>query len=174
MQNISSVLARWLSLAARAALVLASIGLVLMTVFIGWQVFGRFVLNDSPSWTEPLAILLMGWFIFLGAAIGVREGYHLSFEVLLYVLPPGGRRILDSVSDAAVAFFGAAMAVYGYQMAAKTWSSTIPGLGYPGGVHFIALIAGGVLISLFSLERLALRMAGTNPRRETDALLVEG
>jgi hypothetical protein len=32
--------------------------------------------------------MLMSWFIFLGAAVGVRENYHLGFDVLLYVLPP--------------------------------------------------------------------------------------
>jgi len=174
MRNFMISTARWLGYLSRAALWIASIGLVLMTLFIGWQVFGRFVLNDSPSWTEPMAVLLMGWFIFLGAAIGVREGYHLSFEIVLYVLPDRGRRVLEVVSDIVVALFGLAMAIYGYQMAARTWQSTIPGLGYPGGMHFLALIAGGTLIVLFTLERLANRAAGIRPPRETDNLLVEG
>ena len=52
-----------------------------MTVFVGWQVFGRYVLNDSPSWTEPASLLLMSWFILLGSAVGVREGVHLGFEI---------------------------------------------------------------------------------------------
>ena len=38
---------------APLSLWLAGIGLVLMTVFVAWQVFCRYVLNDSPSWTEP-------------------------------------------------------------------------------------------------------------------------
>ena len=36
--------------------------------------------------------MLMSWFIFLGAAVGVRENYHLGFDVLLYVLPKGGKK----------------------------------------------------------------------------------
>ncbi|MNU06137.1 hypothetical protein D3C72_2512220 [compost metagenome] len=60
-------------------------------------------------------------------------------------------------------------------MAIKTWPSTIPGLGYPGGVHFLALMTGGILIALFTLERLALRAAGAElPSEETAALPVEG
>ncbi len=76
---------------ARLALWLAGVGLVLMTVFVAWQVFCRYVLNDSPSWTEPGSVMLMSWFIFLGAAVGVRENYHLGFDVLLYVLPKAAR-----------------------------------------------------------------------------------
>ena len=58
----------WLSL---ACLYLAGLGVVLMTIIIGWQVFGRYVLNDTPSWSEPLSLQLMSWFILLGAAVGV-------------------------------------------------------------------------------------------------------
>ena len=76
-----AALSRILAVVNRAALWIAGIGLVLMTVFVAWQVFGRYVLNQSPSWTEPASLLLMSWFILLGSAVGVREGNHLGFEI---------------------------------------------------------------------------------------------
>ncbi len=94
------LLVNWLP--QRAALWLAGIGLVAMTVIVAWQVFCRYVLNDSPSWTEPGAVMLMSWFIFLGAAVGVRENYHLGFDVLLYVLPKAGKKWLRMISDIVV------------------------------------------------------------------------
>ena len=63
----------------------------------------------------------MGWFIFLGAAVGIREGYHLSFDVLLYFLPQGAKLVLYSISDAVVAAFGAGMAWYGAELALSAW-----------------------------------------------------
>lgn len=78
----------WLS---TLSLWLAGAGLVAMTIIVAWQVFCRYVLNDSPSWTEPGAVMLMSWFIFLGAAVGVRENYHMGFDVLLYVVPKAAR-----------------------------------------------------------------------------------
>jgi TRAP-type C4-dicarboxylate transport system permease small subunit len=38
-------------------------------------------------------------------------------------------------------------------LAIGTWSATIPVLGWPGGVDFIPMIAGGVMITIFALER---------------------
>ena len=38
---------------------IAAAGLVLMTAIVGWQVFGRYVLNSSPSWSEQAALTLM-------------------------------------------------------------------------------------------------------------------
>ncbi|MGO4841089.1 TRAP transporter small permease, partial [Rhizobiaceae sp. 2RAB30] len=77
-------IARLLTFLSNLALWLAGIGLVLMTAFVAWQVWGRYVLNASPSWTEPASVMLMSWFIFLGSAVGVRDNFHLGFDVLLY------------------------------------------------------------------------------------------
>ncbi len=89
-----------------------------MTVMVAWQVFCRYVLNDSPSWTEPGAVMLMSWFIFLGAAVGVRENYHLGFDVLLYVLPKSGKKWLRMISDLVAFAFGIGMVWYGCQLVA--------------------------------------------------------
>nr|WP_255617894.1 TRAP transporter small permease [Aurantimonas sp. VKM B-3413] len=145
---------------ATGALWLSGIGLVLMTGFTAWQVWGRFVLNDSPSWTEPASVLMMGWFILLGSAVGVREGYHLGFDILLVVLPKNVRMMLNTVSDVAVTAFGGGMAWYGYLLAAGTWNNVSPAMQIPVGVGYIPLIFGGALIVLFSLERICRRFAG--------------
>ncbi|MCB1758407.1 MAG: TRAP transporter small permease [Gammaproteobacteria bacterium] len=145
---------------ARVSLLISGTGLVLMTAFIAWQVFGRFVLNDTPTWTESYSILLMGWFIFLGAAVGIREGYHLSFDVFLHLVPHKVKMVLHTFSDLIIIAFGSGMIVYGYQLAARTWQSTLPNIGLPGGVAFLAIICGGALMVLFSLERIARRAVG--------------
>lgn len=151
---------RTLSGLARLALWVSGTGLTLMTVIIFWQVFSRYVLNRSPSWTESSSVLLMGWFIFLGAAVGVRERTHLGFDVLLYVLPASAKAVLRSISDLVVLAFGAGMIVYGVQLARLTWNTVMPSLALPGGVSFLPVILGGGLVCLFSLERLAGRFAG--------------
>ena len=57
--------------------------------------------------------MIMSWFIFLGAAVGVRENYHLGFDVLLYVLPKGGKKGLRMISDLVVLAFAIGMIWYG-------------------------------------------------------------
>ena len=64
-----------------------SVGMIAMTAMVAWQVFSRYVLNASPSWTEPASVMVMSWFIFLGAAVGVRENFHMGFDVLVHFLP---------------------------------------------------------------------------------------
>lgn len=145
---------------ARTALWGAGIGLVTMTLIIFWQVFARYVLNDSPSWTESTSVQLMGWFIFLGACVGIHEGYHLGFDVLVYVVPDRGKKVLRTISDLAVLGFSLAMMVYGTQLMAGTWNTTIPTLGLPGGTTFMPLIVGAVLSILFTANRILRRFSG--------------
>jgi TRAP-type C4-dicarboxylate transport system permease small subunit len=157
-----SGITRVLSALSSGALYLAGIALVVMSVIVLWQVFIRYVLNMGNSWTELTAILLMSWFIFLGAAVGVRENYHLGFDVLIYVLPDGSKKVLRTVSDLVVLAFAAGMIVYGSQLMILQWNERMPSLGISGAFRYLPLVAGGVLIALFSLERMALRWSGVD------------
>ncbi|MBV6650757.1 MAG: hypothetical protein KI789_13615, partial [Hoeflea sp.] len=49
---------------------LAGIGLVILTVIFGWLVFGRYVLNSTPTWVEQISLLLVVFIAFLGASAG--------------------------------------------------------------------------------------------------------
>lgn len=154
------MIARATGLLARLALWVAGTGLVLMTVIIAAQVFFRYVLNSSIVWSEPAAVMIMGWFIFLGAAVGIREGYHLSFDVFLYVIPHGLKMVLFSLSDLIVGAFGFGMIWFGWELVEQTAGNKLPSLGISGAFDFLPIVGGGVLIVLFSLERIARRAAG--------------
>ena len=54
-----------------------------MALVEAWQVFARYVLNDLPSWTEPVALLCMSTTMMFGAAVGVRSKRHFGFFILV-------------------------------------------------------------------------------------------
>jgi TRAP-type C4-dicarboxylate transport system permease small subunit len=159
-------LGRFLSALSNGALYIAGFFLVVMTLIVMWQVFTRYVLNWSNAWTEITAVLLMSWFIFLGAAVGVRENYHLGFDVLLYILPKGSKKVLRTISDVVVIAFAIGMVFYGSQLVGLQWAAKLPALGIPEGVRYLPLVAGGLLIILFSVERIVLRMSGVDVDRD--------
>jgi TRAP-type C4-dicarboxylate transport system permease small subunit len=139
--------------AASAALLHAgAAGLVVMTAIIGWQVFGRFVLNSSPSWAEQAALTLMIWYVFFAAAAGVREGFHIRILAFQTALPDRPRRIVRLVAHLVVGACGLAMALWGGELVARTWSHVIPTLGLPRGVAYLPLPLSGLLIAVFTLE----------------------
>lgn len=172
MSRIHPGLARALDLAAKGALWASGVALVAMTAIVGAQVFSRYLLNFSLTWAEPLAIQLMGWFIFLGAAVGVRENFHLGLDLLRHIASPRTNRMMDAVSMTVISLFGLVVSWYGLQLAIRTWDTTISGLGISGAWDFAPLVFSGVLITIFAVERL-LRLGEGGTPHESAAIEAE-
>lgn len=137
----------------------AAAGLLLVTAVIGWQVFGRFVLQSSPSWTEQAALLLMIWYVFLAAAAGVWERFHIRIEILEQSWTPQNRRRLRIAIHALVALMGVVLLVYGAMLAWDVRVHVIPSLGISRAWAYVVIPFAGLLIALFSLARIRVRLA---------------
>lgn len=172
MPRINPGLSRLLDRISTTALWAAGVALVLMTVIVGAQVFSRYILNFSLTWAEPLAIQLMAWFIFLGAAVGVRENFHLGLDLLRYIAPPRANMIMDAVSMSVISFFGLFVSWYGLQLCIRTWDTTISGLGISGAWDFVPLVFSGLLISIFAIERM-LRLGENGDVHEISSIEAE-
>ena len=101
------------------ALLAAGAGLIAMTVIVAWTVFGRYVLNATPTWGEPASLFLMLWFILLGGAVGVRELDHMGFDVGLHYTRGKWKAALVIANETLVTLFALAMVWYGTLLAAK-------------------------------------------------------
>lgn len=141
------------AVAALTALV-AGISLCGLVVVLGWQVFGRYVLNASPSWTEPMALTLMSVVALFGAALGVRAETHFNFPTLVDSAPRPIHVVLKSLARLIGIVFGLALAGFGAFLVQDAWSTPMAGAPMPEGVSYLGLTAGGALIALFAFERL--------------------
>lgn len=143
----------------RAAIAIACIGLLGMAIVQGWQVFARYVLNNSPSWTEPLALLFMSTTMMFGAATGVRASRHFGFYILVETSAPTMRLVLLTFARLVALGIGLMLAIWGGQMAFESWDYSIAGAPLPHGIIYMPMCLGGALIALFSLEHLIKRPA---------------
>jgi TRAP-type C4-dicarboxylate transport system permease small subunit len=146
----------------------AAVGLALMTAIVGWQVFGRYVLNSSPSWSEQAALTLMIWYVSFAAAAGVREGFHIRIVALESAAPPKVRRVMRIAANLVVAGCGAAMLIWGGDLVLRTWGHVIPSLGLPRGLAYLGMPIAGLLIFLFSVERILEETTGIAVEDEED------
>lgn len=131
----------------------AAFGLVLMTAIVGWQVFGRYVLNSTPSWSEQAALTLMIWYVSLAAAAGVRQGFHIRIVAVEEAVGPRARKVMQVMSNSIVGACGLAMLIWGGELVMLTWSHVIPSLGISRGLAYLGLPIAGALMALFALER---------------------
>src|SRR4030095_7750308 len=91
---------------ARACMVVSVAGLLAIVAIVFYQVFGRYVLNSSPTWTEHLALVLVLYVTLIGAAVGVRDAGHIGMESLLVLVPETLRNRIELLIHALVMLFG--------------------------------------------------------------------
>jgi TRAP-type C4-dicarboxylate transport system permease small subunit len=139
---------------ARIAIAVAGVALVAMAGIQAWQVFARYVLDDPPSWTEPLALLCMSTTLMFGAAAGVHSGRHFGFFIAVEHAGPSLRRLMQTVARLIAAVVGILFALWGGEMMIDAWDYEIAGAPLPQGIMFMPLCLGGALIALFSIEQL--------------------
>lgn len=151
-------------LISKVCIVLAGLALVVMTVIFAWLVFGRYVLNDTPTWVEQVSLLLIMVISFLGAAVGVHQHTHLSVVVFRNIVPGWMRTLFVIMTDLFMATFGALMMWYGTELTIFKWKTLIPLIQWSEGLRSLPLTIAGALIMLFSGGHLIRVLLGRDER----------
>lgn len=155
-----SFFTRMCALLSKLSLMLAVVLLLVIVVAVQWQVVGRYVFNDTPTWAEALALLLVLYMTALGVAVGVRDAGHISLDSMAVLLPEKLRLKLEIVIHLLVGLFGVLMAKSGWLWASAKWTEKKPLLSVPEGADYVPLIVAGVLIALFSIEHVVALING--------------
>jgi TRAP-type C4-dicarboxylate transport system permease small subunit len=139
---------------ARLCMMLSVAGIIALLAAVLFQVFGRHVLNNTPTWAESLSLLLVLYVTMMGAAVGVRDGTHIGFESLLQMVPAEPRRVMLVAIHALVLVFGLLMAWNCAVLAESVHAYKIPNLGLSEGWKYMPATVAGGLIMLFSAEHI--------------------
>ncbi|EPJ55882.1 MAG: hypothetical protein OFPI_02270 [Osedax symbiont Rs2] len=148
--TLRSLLERCLDFLAAIGTLVSALSLVVLVSTFGWLVYGRYILNDSPTWVEQLALLMMITITFMSSATGIRERTHLAVDIIPMLCGPRVKTVLRLICDLILCGFGVLMALKANELLQFTWSREIPLLSIPEGVRYIPVIISGVLVALFS------------------------
>ncbi|MES2712344.1 MAG: TRAP transporter small permease [Pseudomonadota bacterium] len=147
---------RILDVVSAAVVAVAGFFLVALIAMMGWVVFGRYVMNDTPTWVERGASLVIVAIALPVAAVGVRERFHLSVLGMRESLPLQVQRWIALFCDATVGLFGLAMVVYGQELAAMVAPFKVPLLGISQAWTYWPMVVSGALIMVFAAEQVIL------------------
>ncbi|TWI52459.1 TRAP-type C4-dicarboxylate transport system permease small subunit [Pseudomonas duriflava] len=133
----------------------AGLSILTISLIIPWGIFTRYVLGTGSSWPEPIAVLLMSVFTFIGAAPSYRAGAHMAVAMFTDRLPPMLKRydaILVNLLMAAVTLF---MTIWGIKLCMATWYQYTSELSWLRvGVAYSPIPIGGALTLWFVLEKI--------------------
>lgn len=138
-----------------ACLWVAGIAITIMSLIIPWGIFTRYVLGTGSQWPEPVSILLMVVFTFLGAAVSYRAGAHIAVAMLTDRLPSWLQRPLAGFVHLAMLSVALFMLYYGAHLCFATWGQSIGELPFiPVGLTYMPVPVGGLVTALFVIEHI--------------------
>ncbi|PRY24238.1 TRAP-type C4-dicarboxylate transport system permease small subunit [Aliiruegeria haliotis] len=148
----------WLGLLSKLCLIICAIALTVLVASFGWLVWGRYVMNVTPTWVEQLGLLLVAYIAFLGAAVGIHEQFHLGVTLFRDALGPKVSGFLRFIIDIILASFGAVMLYGGIVLFNFGWDTLLPMLNIPESFRTLAMVCSGGLIMLFAGCRAVFRV----------------
>jgi TRAP-type transport system small permease protein len=145
---------------SRWTMYLACICLLGLLAVVVYGVVLRYGFNNAPPYVEQVALLLVISVAMFGAAAGVRDAGHIGLDSLVAILPQKVRFWCEALVYVLVIVFAIALFAGGAEMALSTRDSTIPTLGLSEAFRYLPILIAGVLITLFSIERLLAQFTG--------------
>jgi TRAP-type C4-dicarboxylate transport system permease small subunit len=127
---------------------------LLMLCTLSAQVFLRYVFGKALSWSEELTLLGFAWVVVISTVIGIRRMSHARMDLVIGLLPKALHRAADGLVAILMSVLGIFIAYAGWNYLIETRGATSAAVGFQIEFLYAAAPAFGVLIALFSLERL--------------------
>jgi len=141
----------------RGCIWVAGLSILTMSLIIPWGIFARYVLGTGASWPEPVSILLMVLFTFIGAAASYRAGAHMAVAMVTDRLPEALRQWVAVFTQLLMVGVCVFMTWYGFKLCVTTWNQYMASLpSVRVGMSYAPIPVGGVLTLIFVLEKLLL------------------
>ena len=148
----------WADLIADMAVAIAAVALVALVAVQGWQVFARYVLNDSPSWIEPVTVALLTTAMAFGAAAGVHANRHFAFTLLAGATAGRLRMGIALAQRAVVALIGGIVAWWATRLFLDGLDVHAAGAPLPETLPFAPVALGALCMTLLAIAQM-LRIA---------------
>ena len=147
MKTVSSFFSKIIS----ASLFIFMAILVAITFF---QVLCRFVLKIPAVWSEEIARMSFVWLIFLGSAIGVKEGTHLMLDMLTASVSPRLRKIMQIFVLLMIIGMAGIILYAGGNYCWLSRGKTTVTLPIPANIIYLAIPLSALLMIFFGIEKL--------------------
>ncbi len=124
----------------------------IMAAVVFYQVYTRYVLEDSAGWTEEIARYLLVAVVFLGASMSVRKNNHIQVDYFYRLMPKALARVLSTAVDVLRCAFLGYSVWLSWLLIQRIGRQPMAVIDLPVGWVFSAVMLGFLLMFLRSLQ----------------------
>lgn len=131
--------------------------MAVMVTAVSWQVFSRYILQASSSFTEEIARYLLIWIGILGAAYIAGQQQHLSIDILAPKLSEKNRiKLRMGINLLIILFCLLVLVIGGSNLVYLNYllGQTSAALNIPLGAVYTVIPISGVLVIIYKINEL--------------------
>ena len=131
--------------------------LACMSILIVTQVFFRYVLQNSLSWSEELARYMFIWLIYIGISYGVKMRKHICVDAVYAAMPKKVKPFYGIIGDLLFLAFAVLVVYYGIDVMQQVTAQgqVSPASHMPMGIVYSAPWVGMILTSIRLIQNIA-------------------
>ncbi|MGN0297993.1 MAG: TRAP transporter small permease [Lachnospiraceae bacterium] len=135
--------------------VILAVIVVIMVIGCFWQVVTRFILNNPSKYTEELLRYLLIWLTMLGVPYAYGKERHLSITLITKTFSDKGSLSTKIGTEILVILLSVAVFIIGgIRVTMNAAGQISPALQLPMEFYYICIPISGVLMIVYSVERL--------------------
>jgi TRAP-type C4-dicarboxylate transport system permease small subunit len=158
---MKKIIQRWYEIIDRTVEIFIAVIFSLMVLIGGMQVFYRYVLRNSLSWSEEFQKYMHIWLIFLAIPLAYKKGSHIGMNIFFDKLPSKIKSVLIVLIDVLWFGLGVVMVFYTTRIMKVAKLQTSPGLGLRMDLVYSCIIIGGVYLCLVALNKIFQHITGS-------------
>jgi TRAP-type C4-dicarboxylate transport system permease small subunit len=148
------MLDRLLAVVGRIFEALIAILFFAIVIVGGLQVFNRFVLNQSLSWSEEFMVYGSIWMVFLTIPVAYRRGSHIGMNLFVKRLPPKAQVGMALAVDTLWLVLATAIVVYSVVVMEVASNQASPAMGLRMDRAYLSLVVGWSFMVLLVLRKI--------------------
>lgn len=134
---------------------------------VTYNVFMRFVMNQSVGWADELSRFLFIWASFLGAVIAYKNDEHVGLNFIVdKIKSPAIRRGFAILGQLLIVMLLGFLTWFGY-LASTTVMNVSPALSIPMSVIYLIVPFCGLLMVLIGIGKLMVLFSGAEIEHNT-------
>ncbi len=124
----------------------------MMAAVVFYQVFTRYILDDSAGWTEEIARYFLVAEEIVGASMSVRKNNHIQVDYFFRLMPPALGRVMSTLVDLVRCVFLGYATWLTWLLRQRIGGQPMAVIELPVGWVFSAMLFGFAVMFLRSLQ----------------------
>lgn len=131
-----------------------------LTIVLGIQVFMRYVMQASLSWSEELARYMFVWLVYIGISYGAKVMRHIKIDAGLYFFPKAWRRYVVIIGDIIFLIFSIVIVYFAWGLAVRQYmlGQLSPAMQIPLWIVYSAPCVGFALTAIREVQTIIYRI----------------